>query len=633
MLEIEIHRYPNIGVINLKGNFVLNEIKQFDTKIKDLKENYNEIGISFENVQFVDSSGLGLLVQLYKYLREKKDGELYIFGPTKEIKEVFDYSQLSKYFKILTKEEFRSEFIGYEYKLDFKVHKPKMDIVELSHCESAKISVNYLEQLLKENNADYYIEEDVSIYKRGKKLQKNDTEQLKKRGYDFIWISTDRHEAPEGTKEEIVRNVKRELETALYDFYKVFREDEVKKGTRGVLSYFNGKDLFKSQLNPLQREGAQKIYHKVFGDGGKLSNIKVLLEKIMMERITKVDLFSSYSMGSKEIQKGHPALSSKMDEITNRLIMHSVNCAITFIACCNRIYGQRAVRGQQISVQRLEKGEKRYDKNKRSLYQSDLILNAAFGILFHDFGYNHSELRKLIDKELDQFKDGNGDYIKDSSKRLSDEERVLLKRHVHVGFNILSSDHESMYASAIADNIVKFHHCFLDGNGYPDRKKYIEDGKEHFKVPLHELTRLFIIINFYDSLLSRRPYRLPMRRETLVKYIINHSIPNLDPLGKPDEVGIWDIDTTKRQSGLFDGFLVKEFFKTINVYKIGESVVLRNDKMGKHLFATVFQNNEKLPHRPIVNVYLENKWGKIDLSAGNYSKWYIDDLHETLILE
>ncbi len=633
MLEIEIHRYPNIGVITLKGNFVMNEIKQFDTKIKDLKENYSEIGISFENVQFLDSSGLGLLVQLYKYLREKKDGELYIFGPNQEVKEVFDYSQLSKYFKIMSKEEFRSEFIGYEYKLDFKVHQPELEIAELSQCESAKISVDYLEKLLNENEADYYFEEDVSIYKRGKHIQKNDIEQMRKRGYEFVWISTDRHEAPEGTKEEIVREVKRELETALYDFYKIFSESDIKKGSRGVLSYFDGKDLFRSQLNPLQREGAQKLYHSIFGDGGKLSQIKILLEKIMMERITKVDFFSSYSMGSKEIQTGHPALSSKLDEVTNRLIMHSVNSAITFIACCNRIFGQRAIRGQQISVQRLEKGEKRYDKNKRSLFQSDLILNAAFGVLFHDFGYNHSELRKLIDKELKLFKDNNGKYVKDSSKRLTEEERVLLKRHVHVGFNILSSDPDSMYASAIADNLVKFHHCFLDGNGYPDRKKYIEDGKEHFRIPLHELTRLFIIINFYDSLLSRRPYRLPMRRETLVKYILNHSIPNVDPEGKPDDVGIWDIDTTIRQNGLFDGFLVKEFFKTINVYKIGESVLLRNDKLGKCIFATVLQNNEELPHKPIVNVYSKNKWGKIDLSTSNYKDWYIDDLHETLILD
>ncbi len=632
MLQIETHDYPNIGVIILKGNFVINEIKDFDNKIKNLKENYSEIGISFENVKFVDSAGLGVLVQLYKYLKDNKEGELYIYGASPEVEELFRYSQLSKFFKIMSKEDFRAEFIGYEYKMDFFAHSPEISKIDLTECESAKISLENLKEIKKSNNSKFYFEEDTNIYKRGKEINDSDIEQLEKRGYEFIWISSKQHKPIENSKEEIIRETRFELEFALSDFYTVFDEADLKKGSRGVLSYFSGTDLFKTQLDPLQREGAQKIYNKMFADNGKIAQIKTLLERLMFERITNVEIFSSKSIGSVDLKDTQPHLSKKMDEISNRLVTHSVNCAIMFIATCNRIFGRRAIRGQQVSVQRLEKGEKNYDKNKRSQYQQDLIINAAYGILFHDFGFNHIKLRNLLEKEIRTFRDKQGKYCKDSTQRLSEEERVLLKRHVHVAFNIMSSSPESLYASAIADNLIKFHHCFLDGNGYPDRKHYVENKKVKFDIPLHELTRLFSIINFYDTMLDRKPYRLPMRRETLVRYILSNSVPNTDPLGNPDDEGIWDIDTTLKQPGLFDGFLVKEFFKTINVYKIGESVALRNDKTGKYIPAIIVGNNEMLPNRPTINILTKGKWGKVDLSDSTYDDWYIDDLYETVTL-
>ncbi len=634
MLQVDIKRYPNIGVIKLKGNFIQGEIKNFESRIKNIIENYNEIGVSFEDVEFIDSAGLGQLIQLYKHIKEKKTGEMYIFGINNEIKDVFETSQLDRYFKIMNKRDFDMEFIGYEYEMNFKVHEPIINIEELMNTISAKVSINTTREILKtKNDGKLFFEEDTNIYKRGKEIQENDLDQLEKRGYCFMWISSQRNTPPEGSKEEFIREVRLDLELALTDLYKIFDESNIRKSSKGTLKYFDGTDLFRSQLNPLQKEGAQKLYYKLLGDSSKITQIKTLLEKIIHERVTQVSIQSSRSIGTTETLNSPGFTHSRMDEFTNSIITKSVDSAIMFLATCNRIFGQRAIRGHQVSSKRLEKGDKKgFDKHKRSQFPMDLILNAAYGILFHDYGFNHSKLRELVEKELKILKNNDGKYIKNNDKRLSEEERVLMKRHIYVAHNIMSSDPDSMYASAIADNIIKFHHCMLDGNGFPDRKHYTENGIVKFQIPLHELTRLFSIINFYMSFLDRKPYRLPLRRDNLVKYILDNSVPNLDPTGKPDPEGIWDLDTTLKQPGLFDGFLVKEFFKTINVYKEGESVVLRNENTNNTIPASIFTNNHEKPHRPTVNVYVKDKWGKIDLNEPNYSDWFIDDLHETLIL-
>ncbi len=633
MLQVETKDYPNIGVVKLKGNFTQEEIKVFENKIKSTIENHNEIGISFENVKIIDSSGLGTLIQLYKHIKEKKNGEIYFYGINEEIKDIFENSQLSKYFIIMNKKDFEMEFIGSEYEMNFDIHEPILDLEEIKDSISAKVNIDTVRKIMDIKEGKLYLDEDTNIYKKGKEIQSGDLDQLEKRGYSIIWISSQRNNPPEGSKEEFIRETKLDLENALSDLYKTFDESEIKKGSKGTLKYFDGTDLFRSQLNPLQKEGAQKLYYKLLGDSSKITQIKTLLEKIVQERITKVNLFSSRSMGSVEIERQPAFINTRMDESINSIITRSVDSAIMFLATCNRIFGMRAIRGHQMSFKRLEKGEKKgYDKNKRSQYQMDLIINAAYGILFHDFGFNHSKLRELIEKELKLLKNPKGNYAKNNDKRLTDEERALMKRHIYVTHNIMSSDPDSMYASAIADNIIKFHHCMLDGNGFPDRKHFTDSGIVRFQVPLHELTRLFSIINFYVSFLDRKPYRLPLRRDHLVKYIIDNSVQNTDPSGKPDPEGIWDIDTSVKQPGLFDGFLVNEFFNTVNVYKEGESVVLRNKNNNKILQASIFSNNPEKPHRPTVNVYVKDKWGKIDLTEPNFKDWYIDDLHETLIL-
>jgi HD-GYP domain-containing protein (c-di-GMP phosphodiesterase class II) len=77
---------------------------------------------------------------------------------------------------------------------------------------------------------------------------------------------------------------------------------------------------------------------------------------------------------------------------------------------------------------------------------------------------------------------------------LTPEERVEMNRHVSMGEDIV---HQSEYL-ADADRVVSCHHERYDGSGYPR-------GLAGKAIPLE--ARLFTIVDVFDALTTRRPYK------------------------------------------------------------------------------------------------------------------------------
>jgi len=77
---------------------------------------------------------------------------------------------------------------------------------------------------------------------------------------------------------------------------------------------------------------------------------------------------------------------------------------------------------------------------------------------------------------------------------LTPEERMEMNRHVSMGEDIV---HQSEYL-ADADRVVSCHHEWYDGSGYPR-------GLAGEAIPLE--ARLFSIVDVFDALTTRRPYK------------------------------------------------------------------------------------------------------------------------------
>ena len=82
--------------------------------------------------------------------------------------------------------------------------------------------------------------------------------------------------------------------------------------------------------------------------------------------------------------------------------------------------------------------------------------------------------------------------------RLTDEELVVMRTHPGIGYDLLLG--QGSYEPEILD-VVRHHHEFLDGSGYPDGLSGAQIG---------DLVRLITICDIYAALIERRPYKQPM---------------------------------------------------------------------------------------------------------------------------
>lgn len=108
---------------------------------------------------------------------------------------------------------------------------------------------------------------------------------------------------------------------------------------------------------------------------------------------------------------------------------------------------------------------------------------------------------------------------------LDDEEWKIMRRHPVVAVDLLSS--VSYLAPALI--IPHWHHEKWNGTGYPDRLA----GDE---IPFP--ARLFAVVDVYDALISRRPYRAAWSKGDAVQYIESQSGKHFDPKIVPEFLGL-----------------------------------------------------------------------------------------------
>ena len=99
---------------------------------------------------------------------------------------------------------------------------------------------------------------------------------------------------------------------------------------------------------------------------------------------------------------------------------------------------------------------------------------------------------------------------------LSDTEFEVMRSHVRLGVDIISKSNWL----AGAREVVEFHHEKFDGSGYMKGLK----GKE---IPLN--ARIFAIVDVFDALTSKRPYKEPFGFEETMDILQRDSGGRFDP--------------------------------------------------------------------------------------------------------
>jgi len=101
---------------------------------------------------------------------------------------------------------------------------------------------------------------------------------------------------------------------------------------------------------------------------------------------------------------------------------------------------------------------------------------------------------------------------------LTPEEFQVIQRHSQIGFDLLRHI-PTLPESAL--QVVLHHHEKWDGQGDPA-------GLSGTSIPL--LARLFTVVDVYDALVSRRPYKEPMGHQEALEEIVRCSGSMVDPV-------------------------------------------------------------------------------------------------------
>ncbi len=138
--------------------------------------------------------------------------------------------------------------------------------------------------------------------------------------------------------------------------------------------------------------------------------------------------------------------------------------------------------------------------------------------LGESLGLEESEMRRLIKGSFlhDVGKIGISDAILLKPGKLNDEEFEIMKTHVSKGSQIVE-DIEWLEGS---DDIIKYHHEKFDGSGYTN-------GLKGDEIPL--VARIFCIVDVFDALTSKRPYKEPFSFERAMEILLNESGGHFDP--------------------------------------------------------------------------------------------------------
>jgi anti-sigma B factor antagonist len=96
----------NFQIVKLNGEFDLNEVNYFEEKLEEfLEEGQKNIVLDMSQLEYLDSSGIGCIVRLYRDTEEKLNGKLIIYQPKDFIRELFQISNLTSFLDIVDSPE------------------------------------------------------------------------------------------------------------------------------------------------------------------------------------------------------------------------------------------------------------------------------------------------------------------------------------------------------------------------------------------------------------------------------------------------------------------------------------------------------------------------------------------------
>lgn len=97
-LKVDLRQEEDKLFVDLQGDLDINSNKEFKEKVNSV-QGVKKIIVNCENLSYIDSTGLGAFISIYKNIKEKGE-KLVITGLKPHIKKIFLITDLDKVFEI-----------------------------------------------------------------------------------------------------------------------------------------------------------------------------------------------------------------------------------------------------------------------------------------------------------------------------------------------------------------------------------------------------------------------------------------------------------------------------------------------------------------------------------------------------
>lgn len=99
-MDIQIESRGNRRIARISGKITFEHCPLLQSRLDSvLEEGVNEVIVDFAGVPFMDSSGIGEILRLYKLVRERH-GELALINPNSKLRNLFTMYRFEKFMKI-----------------------------------------------------------------------------------------------------------------------------------------------------------------------------------------------------------------------------------------------------------------------------------------------------------------------------------------------------------------------------------------------------------------------------------------------------------------------------------------------------------------------------------------------------
>ena len=104
-MKLEHRKQDSVCILNVEGNIAFEKVGEVKNYVKPLlaDDSISAILINFQKVEFIDSSGIGLIVSIFKTLQQRQ-AKLILSDLSKKNSEIFNMTRLDKIISIYSTE-------------------------------------------------------------------------------------------------------------------------------------------------------------------------------------------------------------------------------------------------------------------------------------------------------------------------------------------------------------------------------------------------------------------------------------------------------------------------------------------------------------------------------------------------